>query len=101
MNVQHCRRKKVRDKTSRLLKSHAPPKAHRFHPPKKSIGLVCAHFSSGIILAIEQHLRAEIQIRQRAEQLWQGGQESALENWIQAEGEVVNRLCAAFEHQNV
>ena len=65
--------------------------------------LIYAHFPPAAVLAAEQHLRAQTQIEQRAQQLWfaRGRRpESALGDWLQAERELVQELCAALQHQN-
>ena len=68
-----------------------------------TVQLIYAHLPPAVVLATEQHLRAQTRIEQRAQQLWfaggcQPGQ--ALQDWLQAEREVVHHLCAALRHGN-
>lgn len=61
--------------------------------------LIYAHLPPAIVLATEQHLRAQTNIEQRAHELWfaQGCRPGgALGDWIRAECEVVQHLCQAL-----
>ncbi len=65
--------------------------------------LIYAHLPPAAVLATEQHLRAQTQIEQRAQQLWyaKGGcSGGALGDWLRAEREVVQNLCEALLHRN-
>ncbi|MGO9588199.1 MAG: DUF2934 domain-containing protein [Limisphaerales bacterium] len=68
-----------------------------------TIQLIYAHLPPAVVLATEQHLRAQTHIEQRAHQLWfaQGCRlGGALDDWIRAECEVVQNLCQAFLSRN-
>jgi hypothetical protein len=68
-----------------------------------TIQLIYAHLPPAVVLAAEQHLRAQTNIEQRAHQLWfaQGCRTGvALGDWIQAECEVVQKLCQALLSRN-
>jgi hypothetical protein len=68
---------------------------------EETIQLIYAHLPPAVVLATEQHLRAQTQIEQRAQQLWfarDGRSVSALSDWLQAEREVVRQLCDALRH---
>jgi len=70
---------------------------------EESIQLIYAHLPPATVLATEQHLRAQTQIEQRAHQLWfaKGGHPSgALNDWLRAEREVVQKLCDALLHRD-
>jgi len=72
------------------------------HPD--TIQLIYAHLPPAVILATEQHLRAQTQIEQRAQQLWfeRGSRPgNALNDWLRAEREVVQNLCAALRHRRI
>ncbi len=74
----------------------------RRHP--QAVQLIYAHLPPLGVLAAEHHLRAQTQIEQRAQQLWFAGlgrPAAALNDWLRAEREVVNELCAAFLHRNL
>ena len=69
----------------------------------ETVQLIYAHLPRAVVLATEQHLRAQTRIEQRAQQLWfaggcQPGQ--ALQDWLQAEREVVRHLCVALQREN-
>jgi hypothetical protein len=61
--------------------------------------LVYACLPPVMVLAMEQHLRAQTRIEQRAQELWfAGGGGNALADWLRAESEVVQNLCYALLH---
>ncbi len=65
--------------------------------------LIYAHLPPAVVLAAEQHLRAQTNIEQRAHELWftQGCRPGgALGDWIRAECEVVQKLCQALLGRN-
>ena len=75
------------------------PKERRPNRPGKTMQLIYAHLPPATVLAMEQHLRAQTQIQQRAQHLWLSGNnrvENTLENWLRAEREVVQNLCTAL-----
>jgi Protein of unknown function (DUF2934) len=54
---------------------------------------------AAIIPDMEQHLRVQTQIQQRAQQLWLAGNnrlEDTLENWLRAEREVMQEVCSTL-----
>ena len=66
--------------------------------------LIYAHFPPAAILAAERHLRAQTRIEQRAHQFWlaAGGRPgNAWADWLRAEREVVQNLCAALRSGNL
>ncbi len=80
-----------------------PADAQRKHRRETAVQLVYAHLPPATVLAVEQHLRAQTQIEQRAEQLWFaaiGRPVGALNDWLRAEREVVNKLCDALLQRN-
>lgn len=79
-------------------------RAHHSSRAKKAIQFIYAHLPPAIILATAQHIRAQTQIEQRAQQIWFAGNdrpENTLDNWLRAEREVVQNLCEALLHRNV
>jgi hypothetical protein len=65
--------------------------------------LIYVHLPPAVVLATEQHLRAQTHIEQRAHELWfaQGCRPGgALGDWIRAECEVVQKLCQALLSRN-
>jgi hypothetical protein len=78
------------------------PKAQQ-HSHENTVQLIYAHLPPAVILATEQHLRAQTNIEQRAHKLWfaQGCRPGdALGDWLRAEYEVVQNLCQALLSQN-
>jgi len=68
-----------------------------------TIQLIYAHLPPVMVLATEQHLRAQTNIEQRAHQLWFArdcGPGCALDDWVRAECEVVQKLCQALLGRN-
>jgi hypothetical protein len=101
MNAPNHPAQKRRHKTFRHLTSQRLPRAPDSRAPKPTIQLVYAHFPSARILAAEHGLRAQTQIQQHAQQLWLAHHhqpEHTFENWLRAEREVVQELCAALEN---
>lgn len=79
------------------------PKAQPRGRHEDTIQLIYAHFPPAVVLAAEQHLRAQTNIEQRAHQLWfaQGCRPGGgLGDWIRAECEVVQNLCQALLSRN-
>jgi hypothetical protein len=78
------------------------PKAQQ-HPHENTVQLIYAHLPPAVILATEQHLRAQTNIEQRAHQLWfaQGCRPGgALGDWLRAECEVVQDFCQTLLSRN-
>ena len=72
--------------------------------PEETAQLIYAHLPPAAVLATEQHLRAQTQIEQRAQQRWyaRGGcSGGALGDWLRAEREVVQNLCDALLRRNL
>ena len=79
------------------------PKAQQRDRLEDTIQLIYAHLPPAVVLAAEQHLRAQTNIERRAHQLWlaQGCRAGvALNDWIRAECEVVQNLCQALLSRN-
>ena len=79
------------------------PKAQQQEPHEDPVQLIYAHLPPAVILATEQHLQAQTNIERRAHQLWfaQGCRAGvALNDWIQAECEVVQDLCQSLLSRN-
>jgi len=96
-------RPKASRKRFRPARLAARPKAQRRSCPAKTLQMIYAQLPPAFVLAAEHHLRAQTQIEQRAQQLWFAGggrPEGALENWLQAEREVVQKLCEALRPRN-
>ena len=65
--------------------------------------LIYVHLPPAVVLATEQHLRAQTNIEQRAHEIWftQGCRPgSALGDWLRAEYEVAQKLCQALLCRN-
>ena len=78
-------------------------KAQQQNPHENTVQLIYAHLPPAVILATEQHLRAQTNIERRAHQLWfaQGCRAGvALNDWVRAEYEVVQNLCQALLSRN-
>jgi len=70
---------------------------------EETIQLVYACLPPATVHALGQHLQAQTQIEQRAQQIWfavVGQPASALNDWLRAEREVVNELCSALQLRN-
>ncbi len=79
-------------------------KAQRQDGHEDTIQLIYAYLPPTVVLAAEQHLRAQTQIEQRAQQLWfarSGCPGGALNDWLRAEREVAKNLCDALLHRNI
>jgi hypothetical protein len=79
------------------------PGAQQQDRREDTIQLIYAHLPPAVVLAAEQHLRAQTNIERRAHQLWfahgcRPG--SALADWVRAECEVVQNLCQALLGRN-
>jgi hypothetical protein len=89
----------------------SPTKTHwevsqwvRFHTRQETVQLIYAHLPPAVILATGQHLLAQAQIEQRAHQIWLASNsraEDTLNNWLRAEREVVDNLCAALSQKHI
>ena len=69
------------------------------HPREHPVQLVYAYLPPAMVLAADQHLRAQTRIEQRAQQLWLssvGLPADVVNNWLNAEHEVVSELCRAL-----
>ena len=78
-------------------------KAQQRDRHEDTIQLIYAHLPPAVVLATEQHLRAQTHIKRRAHQLWfdQGCRAGvALNDWVQAEYEVIQNLCHALLSRN-
>ena len=56
----------------------------------------------GPLFTANDHLRAQMQIEQRAYELWRARgcrQDGALDNWLQAEGEVLEEFIRAYRNR--
>lgn len=79
------------------------PKAPQRGRHEQNVQLIYAHLPPAVVLAVDQHLRAQTNIEQRFHQLWfargcrPGG---TLNDWIRAETEVVQNLCQALLDRN-
>jgi len=98
----HAQRRMCR-KSSRQARLDGQPKAQRRDRHEDTIQLIYAHLPPAVVLAAEQHLRAQTNIEQRAHQLWfaQGCRPgAALSDWVRAECEMVQNLCQALLSRN-
>lgn len=76
-------------------------KAQNTNHRERPVQLVYASLPPAAVLAVEQHLRVQTQIEQRARQLWLAAVSrpvAAANDWLRAEREVVNELCRALRH---
>ena len=95
--------RRICGKSLRQARVDGRPTAQQRDRHKGTIQLIYAHLPPAIVLAAEQHLRAQTNIEQRAYQIWfaqgchLGG---ALGDWIRAECEVVQNLCQALLSRN-
>ena len=90
-------------KSSRPARLDGRTKAQQREPNEHTVQLIYAHLPPAVVLAAEQHLRAQTNIEQRAHELWfaQGCRPGgALGDWIRAECEVVQNLCQALLNRN-
>jgi len=74
-------------------------KAQQRDRHEDTVQLIYAYLPPAVVLAAKQHLRAQTNIEQRVHQLWftQGCRSrGALEDWIRAECEAVQKLCQAL-----
>jgi hypothetical protein len=104
MNAQfNPAQRRVCRKSSRQARFDDRSKAQRRNRHEDTVQLIYAHLPPAVVLATEQHLRAQTNIEQRAHQLWfaQGRRPGgALGDWIRAECEVVQNLCQALLIRN-
>ena len=94
---------KICPKSPRPARLGGQTNVRRRDQNEKTTQLIYAHLPPAIVLATEQHLRAQTNIEQRARELWftQGCQPGgALGYWIRAECEVVQQLCQALLNRN-
>ena len=90
-------------KSPRQARMDGRTKAQQREPHENTVQLIYAHIPPAVVLATEQHLRAQTNIEQRANELWftQGCRPgSELGDWIRAEYEVVQNLCQALLNRN-
>ena len=86
-------------KSPRQARLDGRSKAQQRDRHEDTTQLIYAHLPPAVVMAAEQHLRAQTNIAQRAHELWfaQGCRPGgALGNWIRAECEVVQKLCQAL-----
>jgi len=96
-------RRRMCRKSHRQARLDGRSKAQQRNRREDTIQLIYAHLPPAVVLAAEQHLRAQTHIEQRAHQLWfaQGCRPGgALGDWIRAECEVVQNLCQALLSRN-
>jgi hypothetical protein len=90
-------------KSPRLARLDGQTNARQRDQSKDTTQLIYAHLPPAVVLATEQHLRAQTKIEQRARELWfnQGCLPgNALGDWIRAEYDVVQQLCQALLGRN-
>ena len=54
------------------------------------------------LFTVDEHLRVQMQIERRAYELWRARgcrQDGVLDNWLQAEGEVLEEFIAAYRNR--
>lgn len=74
-------------------------RAPREDRDEETVQLIYAHLPPATVLAMEQHLRAQTRIEQRAQRLWfaaVGRPAGTIEAWVRAERDVVQELCDAL-----
>jgi hypothetical protein len=90
-------------KSPRQARVDGRPKTQQRDRHENTIQLIYAHLPPAVVLAAQQHLRAQTNIEQRAHQAWFAQScrpGSALGDWIRAECEVVQNLCQALLSRN-
>jgi len=95
--------RRMRRKSARPARPYGKARARQRDQNENATQLIYAHLPPAIVLATEQHLRAQTNIEQRARELWfaQGRRPgNALGDWIRSECEVVQQLCQALLNRN-